>query len=88
MKRVITAFRSSTKEIRLENILRIIENETQWEDYDPVDAINHWLNDKEKRLKEENGQRKYKKKQSKKKVSWSLSDTSEDEETERCLGDL
>lgn len=58
MKRVITAFRSSSKEIRWENILRIMENETQWDDYALVDLINHLWNDKERRLKEEDGPKK------------------------------
>ena len=84
MKKVIIAFRASTKEVRLENILRMMENDIKWKDYDPFDAINHWYNEdgKEIRLKEEDRPRIYKKRQSKKKIAWSLSDTSEDEETE------
>ena len=83
MKKVIIAFRASTKEVRLENILRMMENDIKWEDYDPFDAINHWYNEDGKiRLKEEDRPRIYKKRQSKKKIAQSLSDTSEDDETE------
>ena len=75
MKRVVTAFRSATNEVRLENILIIMENEATWEDYDLVHAINHWLNNKDRRRTEEKGPRKYKKRQSKKNIFWNLSDS-------------
>ena len=78
MKRVITVFRSSTKELRLENILRIMEDDVSWENYDPVSAIHHWLSDKERRVGEEDGPREYKKRASKRTIA-SLSDSSEDE---------
>ena len=78
MKRVITVFRSSTKELRLENILRIMEDDVSWENYDLVSAIHHWLSDKERRVGEEDGPREYKKRASKRTIA-SLSDSSEDE---------
>lgn len=34
-----------------------MDNKTQWGDYDPVDAINHQLNQLKTRLKEEDGSR-------------------------------
>ena len=37
--RVLTTFRSSLKEIRLENILRVMEEGPAWEEYDPIDTF-------------------------------------------------
>ena len=59
LTRVLTTLRSSSKEIRLENILRVMEEGPAWEEYDPIDAINTWYGDADRRLAEESGPRTY-----------------------------
>ena len=59
LTRVLTTLRSSLKEIRLENILRVMEEGPAWEEYDPIDAINTWYGDADRRLAEESGPRTY-----------------------------
>ena len=48
--RVLTTLRSWLKEIRLENIQRVMEEGPAWEEYDPIDAINTWYGDADRRL--------------------------------------
>ena len=79
MKRVVTADRASLKEARLDDILRVMEEGSSWEVYDPIGAISLWWEDANRRVAEEKGPRIYKKRATKRKHLASLSDTSESE---------
>ena len=80
LKRVLTTDRASLKEARLENILRIMEEGLSWEVYDPIGAISLWWEDASRRVTEERGPRKYKKRATKRKLLASLSNSSESED--------
>ena len=75
----MTTLRSSLKEIRLENILRVMEEGPAWEEYDPIDAINTWYGDADRRLTEESGPRTYTQRTKKNDLT-SLSDLSSSED--------
>ena len=59
--------------------MRIMEEGLSWEVYDPIGAISLWWEDASRRVTEERGPRKYKKRATKRKLLASLSDSSESE---------
>ena len=74
LKPVKTNFRCSLGVKRLENILRIMEEGSSWETFDPMSAIRKWGIDKVRRATEEKGRRSYKSRNSAEVNVKSLSD--------------
>lgn len=84
LKRIKTAFRSSLGFVRLENLLRILEEGPPIEEYDPTSAIELWASQKNRRLNQK-PRNQYKSHEMKRKAdSLDSSDSEVDFDFEEC----